>query len=186
MGNTPAWNPDTSTLKPVQAAPAWNPDSSTLKPVLGPGEQMNYSGLKDIVPKDGEDFADTMKRAIAYGKTLTQADIDKQTKADAKVAPAVAAAAPVIGAAGAGAIAGTGAVFGPETTAVAARDAAGRFIGGTVEQQGASLATQLLTKFGPPAAKWIAEHAAKSVLTGAAGGATWALLHHLWSVDSKP
>ncbi len=38
MGNTPAWNPDPSTLKPVAPPPAagnWNPDPSTLKPVSG-------------------------------------------------------------------------------------------------------------------------------------------------------
>lgn len=38
MGNTPAWNPDPTTLKPVAAAVSgggWNPDPSTLKPVSG-------------------------------------------------------------------------------------------------------------------------------------------------------
>ena len=36
MGNTPAWNPDPSTLKPVSAPPpssGWNPDPSTAKPI---------------------------------------------------------------------------------------------------------------------------------------------------------
>lgn len=157
-------------------------DFTKAEPVAGPGEQIGYSGLKDIVPMEGEDFADTMKRAIAYGKTLTQADIDRQTKADAKLAPYVAAAAPVIGAAGAGAIAGTSAVFGPETTVAAARDALGRFTGGTLEREGASMATQLLQKFGPAAAQWLVKHAAQSILTGAAGGATWALINHLSKV----
>jgi hypothetical protein len=34
MSNTPAWNPDPATLKPVSAS-NWNPDPSTLKPVSG-------------------------------------------------------------------------------------------------------------------------------------------------------
>jgi hypothetical protein len=40
MGNSPAWNPDPATLKPVAplaAAANWNPDPSTLKPVSGSG-----------------------------------------------------------------------------------------------------------------------------------------------------
>lgn len=154
-------------------------DFSKAEPIAGPGEQIGYSGLKDIVPKEGEDFADTMKRAIEYGKTLTPEDIKRQEAADLKRAPLVLAAAPAIGFAGEAALTGTAALFGPQTTSVAARDALGRFIGGKVEQEGASLASQLLAKFGPPATRWIAEHAAQSVLTGAAGGATWALIHHL-------
>lgn len=45
MGNSPAWNPDPSTLKPVQAAPsnAWNPDPSTLKPL--PTERAMQQGI---------------------------------------------------------------------------------------------------------------------------------------------
>ncbi len=37
MGNSPAWNPDPSTLKPIAAPPPavsnWNPDPSTAKPI---------------------------------------------------------------------------------------------------------------------------------------------------------
>lgn len=33
MGNSPAWNPDPSTLKPLPVAKGWDPDPGTLKPL---------------------------------------------------------------------------------------------------------------------------------------------------------
>lgn len=48
------------------------------------GEITNDVGQKVIVPKDGESFSDTMKRAVAYHKSLTpqqqQAALDAETK----------------------------------------------------------------------------------------------------------
>src|SRR5262249_20786179 len=35
------------------------------------GQETNYAGLTQIVPREGEDFADTMKRAVACGQTVT-------------------------------------------------------------------------------------------------------------------
>ncbi len=86
MGGTPTVTFDKSTLTPIAsgapatAAPgpstgAVTFDKSTLTPIpptAGPGEQIGYSGLKDIVPKPGESFDDTMQRAIAYGKDSEQ------------------------------------------------------------------------------------------------------------------
>lgn len=42
------------------------------------GTITNDVGNTAIVPKDGESFADTMKRAAAYGKTITQDQINKE------------------------------------------------------------------------------------------------------------
>ena len=51
------------------------------------GEVTNDVGNTVIVPKDGESFADTMKRAAAYGKTVTQDQINKEmASAPGKVA----------------------------------------------------------------------------------------------------
>jgi hypothetical protein len=70
----------------------------------GSGEQLNDVGNRVIVPKDGESFSDTMARAVASGKTVTQPQIDAEMRtAPAKVAQTLTAA-PVIGAAGAAAL----------------------------------------------------------------------------------
>jgi hypothetical protein len=64
------------------------------------GELVNDVGNKVIVPKDGESFADTMKRAVQYHKSLTpqqqQAAIDKETATiPAKAAQTLGAAATI-------------------------------------------------------------------------------------------
>src|SRR5262249_23025556 len=41
------------------------------------GQQTNDVGNTVIVPKDGESFADTMRRAAAHGGTVQQSDIEK-------------------------------------------------------------------------------------------------------------
>ena len=65
-----------------------------------------------IVPKDGESFADTMKRAAAYGKTVTQDQINKEmATAPGKVATTLAAA-PAIGFGGAASLAAPGEIAG--------------------------------------------------------------------------
>jgi hypothetical protein len=68
-------------------------------PVKG-GEQINDVGNKVIVPGEGESFDDTMKRAAAYGKTVTQDQLNREEKTIPGKAATVLAAAPVIGAAG--------------------------------------------------------------------------------------
>ena len=63
------------------------------------GEQINDVGNRVIVPKDGESFADTMKRAADYGRTVTPKQIDAEMQTAPKKAAQVLVAAPLIGAA---------------------------------------------------------------------------------------
>jgi len=72
------------------------------------GEQTNEVGNKVIVPKDGESFSDTMKRASVQGKKTTPAEIQKEVSTIPKKAATVLAAAPAIGAAGTAALAAPG------------------------------------------------------------------------------
>ncbi len=46
MGASPAWNPDPSTLKPIQSA-GWNPDPSTLKPIQDQQSQVQKDQSSD-------------------------------------------------------------------------------------------------------------------------------------------
>jgi hypothetical protein len=68
------------------------------------GEIVNDVGQKVIVPKDGESFSDTVKRAVAYHKSLTPEQQQAALNAEAKTAPKKAAqtlgAAAAIGAVG--------------------------------------------------------------------------------------
>jgi|ERR1022692_194137 hypothetical protein len=65
------------------------------------GEQKNDVGNTVIVPKDGESFADTMKRAAAQGKKTTPEMVNKEIATMPEKAAQVIAAAPIAGAAGA-------------------------------------------------------------------------------------
>src|SRR5215472_12358787 len=56
-----------------------------------------------ITPEPGESFSDTMQRAAQAGKSVTPEEVSSQAWKGLKEAPAVLAAAPAIGAAGAGA-----------------------------------------------------------------------------------
>jgi hypothetical protein len=99
---------DMSQAQPINSAVQGKPlfDMSKATPLPGSGEQLNDVGNRVIVPRPGEEFADTMKRAVASGKTVTQPQIDAEMKtAPAKVAQTLTAA-PVIGAAGAAALTG--------------------------------------------------------------------------------
>lgn len=76
------------------------------------GEITNDVGQKVIVPKDGESFSDTLKRAVAYHKSLTpeqqQAALDAETKTiPTKTAQTLGAAA-TIGAVGPAVLAAPG------------------------------------------------------------------------------
>jgi hypothetical protein len=106
--------------QPAQAAPTTPASGSLLDQVTQPqpndpstegqadpwqtGEITNDVGQKVIVPKDGESFADTMKRAVAYHKSLTPAQQQAALDAEAKTAPKKAlqtlGAAATIGAVG--------------------------------------------------------------------------------------
>src|SRR5215467_4945886 len=69
------------------------------------GETTNDLGNTVIVPKEGESFADTMKRAAAHGKTVTQKQINKEMAAAPGKVATVLAAAPTIGFGGTAALA---------------------------------------------------------------------------------
>ena len=68
------------------------------------GEIVNDVGNKVIVPKDGESFADTMKRAVQYHQSLTpeqrQAAINKEVATMPKKTAQTLGAAATIGAVG--------------------------------------------------------------------------------------
>lgn len=72
------------------------------------GITRNADGSWVITPKEGESFADTMKRAAEAGKHVTPEMIQSQTKKGLKEAPVVLAAAPVMGALGTAALGGAG------------------------------------------------------------------------------
>jgi hypothetical protein len=76
------------------------------------GAVTNNVGNQVIVPKEGESFDETMRRAAAYGRTVTPSQITAELKtAPAKVATVVGAA-PLIGAGGAAASAAPGELAG--------------------------------------------------------------------------
>jgi hypothetical protein len=80
--------------------------------VQNEGEIVNDVGNKVIVPKEGESFADTMKRAIQYHDSLTpeqrQAAINKEVGTMPKKAAEALGGAAVAGIAGPAALAGAG------------------------------------------------------------------------------
>lgn len=75
------------------------------------GISRNSDGSWVITPKEGESFADTMKRAAEAGKHVTPEIIQSQTRKGLKEAPVVLASAPLIGAGGAAALTGAGATI---------------------------------------------------------------------------
>jgi hypothetical protein len=82
--------------------------SGSLPQAGGTGEVVNDVGNRVIIPKQGESFADTMKRAAAYGKTVTPQQINAEMATAPKKVAQTLGAAPLIGAAGAAALAGAG------------------------------------------------------------------------------
>ena len=158
-------------------------DFSKSQPIAGPGEQIGYSGLKDIVPMENESFEDTMKRAIEYGKTLTPADLERQTKADLRRAPLALAAGPVMAgaqlaiptaaSAAASALAPTATT---ETVGTGVLDALGNEVTREVVRLGPSAARAVLSN---PIVQKVLLHMAGSAATGLGLGGTYALLKKL-------
>jgi|SRR5208282_1268486 len=100
----PALNPG-ETLGPPSSAPASSDETTDPSKT---GYLINDVGNKVIVPKDGESYADTMKRAAAHGRQVTPEQINKEISTMPGKAATVLAAAPLIGAAGAAALATPG------------------------------------------------------------------------------
>lgn len=157
--------PQGATLQPLQASSVPIPQGATLQALVGPGEQTNDVGNKVIVPRDGESFADTMKRAAAYGKTVSPEQINAEmATAPTKVAQTLGAA-PLIGAVGAAGLAGAGQLVAPT---------AGRTL---FETQGPSLLRQATAALGPIAQKY-----GIKALEGAGIGAGYDLYRELKKV----
>ena len=139
-------------------------------PTQQTGEITNDVGQKVIVPKDGESFQDTMRRAVQYHQSLTpeqqKAAINAETATIPKKAAQTIAAAPAIG------FGGTAALAAP-----------GEVINVAKMSPEALKAIQEMAKDHPDAAKFI-----KKVLTGAIAGhsmghtATGAGLGLLWDL----
>jgi hypothetical protein len=91
-----------------------------------------------IVPLEGESFADTMKRAVEAGKTLTPEQIKTEEAATLKKVPTVLAASFLAGPALLGAT-----VLGPEEAATAA---GGGVLGSAAGGAAAGAGTELLNK----------------------------------------
>lgn len=83
-------------------------DMSKATPLPGSGEQLNDVGNRVIVPKEGESFADTMKRAVASGRTVTPEQLGREEQTMPTKALATLGLGPIIGAGGAAALAGPG------------------------------------------------------------------------------
>ena len=89
--------PPQQTGNQPQSAGDWFSDNSPDS-----GQVKNDVGETVIVPKDGESYQDTIRRAIAHGATLQQSDIDKEMATAPKKAAIVIGSLPVIAAAGVG------------------------------------------------------------------------------------
>jgi len=82
--------------------------SAGFLPKAQSGAQVNDVGNMVITPRPGESFDDTMRRAAAYGRTVTPQQIGTETQTMPLKAAETLAAAPVIGAGGAAALAAGG------------------------------------------------------------------------------
>lgn len=95
-----------------------------------PGEIKNDVGNTVIVPKDGESYLDTIKRAVAHSNSMTaeqhQAAFDKEVKTMPGKAATVLGAAPLIGAGGAASLAASARLLPEADTGLV--DAAGNAI----------------------------------------------------------
>lgn len=98
-----------SVLDQALQAAAQDAQAPTVNDPRKTGEIVNDVGNKVIVPKDGESFADTMKRAVQYHKSLPpaqqQAAIDKEVATMPKKTAQTLGAAATIGVVGPAALA---------------------------------------------------------------------------------
>jgi hypothetical protein len=111
--------PNTTAQPSQQAAPSSNLspleqlEQMSAKPTQQAppsGQVTNDVGNAVITPKDGESFADTMKRAAAQGQKTTPDQINREIATMPGKAATVLAAAPAIGAGGAAGLAAPGAI----------------------------------------------------------------------------
>lgn len=138
------------------------------------------------MPIEGEAFADTLKRAIEYGKSLTPEQLEQQRKADLKVAPMVAASAPVIGASGAAALAGAGSAAGSAADLAAkltARSVATSSLGTGILDAAGNEVMRDVTTYGPSLLRQFGSKAIPWVMRAAGlGGISYEVLKHLVNI----
>jgi hypothetical protein len=111
----PAVAPQADSGSVLDAALAANPQANQSQTTNDPrksGEIVNDVGQKVIVPKDGESFSDTLKRAVAYHNSLTpeqrQAALDAETRTMPKKVTQTLGAAATIGTVGPAVLAAPG------------------------------------------------------------------------------
>jgi hypothetical protein len=111
----PAVAPQADSGSVLDAALAANPQANQSQTTNDPrksGEIINDVGQKVIVPKDGESFSDTLKRAVAYHNSLTpeqrQAALDAETRTMPKKVTQTLGAAATIGTVGPAVLAAPG------------------------------------------------------------------------------
>lgn len=104
--DNPFEDPTTKQAATTVADAIDNPFEASPAAPTTPGEITNDVGNTVIVPKPGEDFMDTINRVHAYGKKVTQQQLDAETATMPEKAKTVLEAAPLAGFAGAGALAG--------------------------------------------------------------------------------
>lgn len=136
-----------------------------------------------IVPKEGESFADTMKRSAAAGSTVTpeQLAVSEREATDPKNIGTVLGSAAAIGVGGPAVLAGSGrvaqALVGPGAKQLVQKGAG--FLLHEAEEQAPSLARQGLTK----AAEWAAAH--PQIVAKGAEAAGLAALYKLYKAYGK-
>jgi hypothetical protein len=139
------------------------------------GEIVNDVGNKVIVPKDGEPFADTMRRAVQYHNSLTpeqrQAALDKEVSTIPKKTAQTLGAAATIGAVGPAVMALPG-------EALEATGAAKNFVLKQLAEQSPQLFGHEAVK---ETLKRYALKGAKKAMTGAAWAGGAEVLHTIWN-----
>lgn len=146
----------------------WAVKSESDAPPAETGYSINPVGNKVIVPKEGESFADTMKRAVEAGKHNTPETIEKQKSLIPGDVASVLLAAPAIGFAGAGALAGGGEALGSLGDILAPRAAQigqfGKDFGGRVAENVKGSLPKIPE--GQPAGVTAADYATKLIKSG--------------------
>jgi hypothetical protein len=79
-----------------QGTARWVPNEHIEEAKAAGGTVVNPDGSFVVTPKEGESFADTMRRAANAGKSVTPEVIQSQTKKGIKDAPLALAAGPAI------------------------------------------------------------------------------------------
>lgn len=132
-----------------QGTRRWVPNDQVEAAQAAGGTPIRQDGSFTVTPTEGESFSDTMRRAVAAGRTVTPQLIQQQTMTGIKDAPLALGAAATAGVAGPAMLAGAGelgAAVGNLTapTTQLVRTGAG-YMTNWAEAEGPSLARQALS-----------------------------------------